>query len=227
VQSVKHRQESSGSPKSVHRLFTTADAKIPLSVVQVKREPQYVVLCCACRAPSSATAQIRCAKLKIARQSGTSRSKTFRPRPKLRRKLLQRGHGHTHLQFPSLCLSPPLHKAQNRCNCCALLCKLWRNQYIRRQIPSPGRNRALFLGDETSGRPLRDGLNFVVFQKDIHRIPLHRMISKKKDADAAIGRPHLLYRSASEARFTAAAPRFHRGERRPASGDRYQARSKS
>src|SRR5579859_2015593 len=67
----------SGSPKFVHRLFTTADAKIPLSVVQVKREPQHVVFCCACVAPSLATARFRCAKRKQARQSASSRTKSL------------------------------------------------------------------------------------------------------------------------------------------------------
>jgi hypothetical protein len=45
-------------------LFTAADAKIPLSVVQVKQEPQYVVFCCSCAAPSSATAHFSGAKQK-------------------------------------------------------------------------------------------------------------------------------------------------------------------
>jgi hypothetical protein len=39
----KNRQIPSGEPYLFHRLLTVADAKIPLSVVQVKREPPYVV----------------------------------------------------------------------------------------------------------------------------------------------------------------------------------------
>jgi hypothetical protein len=52
---AKNRQKTLRNPAFVHLLFTTADAKIPLSVVQVKLEPQYVVFCCGCMAPSSAT----------------------------------------------------------------------------------------------------------------------------------------------------------------------------
>jgi len=37
------RLKTAGNPKLSHLLFTTADAKIPLSVVQVKHEPQDVV----------------------------------------------------------------------------------------------------------------------------------------------------------------------------------------
>jgi hypothetical protein len=52
-----------------HRFVTTADAKIPLSVVQVKHEPQYVVFSSPYLAPSSATPDFRCAKPKIAASS--------------------------------------------------------------------------------------------------------------------------------------------------------------
>jgi len=45
-----------------HHFVTAADAKIPLSVGQVKQEPQYVVFCSPCVAPLSATAAIACAK---------------------------------------------------------------------------------------------------------------------------------------------------------------------
>jgi hypothetical protein len=36
----------SGNLRFCHRFVTTADAKIPLSVAQVKHEPQYVVFSC-------------------------------------------------------------------------------------------------------------------------------------------------------------------------------------
>jgi hypothetical protein len=52
----------SGSLSFSHHPLTTADAKIPLSVVQVKPEPQYVVFSCACTAPTWATPAFRCAK---------------------------------------------------------------------------------------------------------------------------------------------------------------------
>jgi len=43
--SVEIRQKQPENPSFYHRFVTTADAKIPLSVVRVKREPQYVVFC--------------------------------------------------------------------------------------------------------------------------------------------------------------------------------------
>src|SRR6202522_3345923 len=55
-----------GDPKLSHRFVTTADAKIPLSVVRVKRQPQYVVFSSRYLAPSSATGGLRCAKPEIA-----------------------------------------------------------------------------------------------------------------------------------------------------------------
>src|ERR1700678_3985141 len=55
-----------GDPKLSHRFVTTADAKIPLSVVQVKLEPQYVVFCAPYVAPTPATPDFRCAKPEIA-----------------------------------------------------------------------------------------------------------------------------------------------------------------
>jgi hypothetical protein len=45
-----------------HQFVTAADAKIPLSVVQVKREPQYVVFSSPYGGPSSATPAVGCAK---------------------------------------------------------------------------------------------------------------------------------------------------------------------
>jgi hypothetical protein len=42
---VENRQKLPKLPGFCHRFVTTADAKIPLSVGQVKREPQYVVFC--------------------------------------------------------------------------------------------------------------------------------------------------------------------------------------
>src|SRR5580692_2509347 len=58
-----------GNQRFSHRFVTTADAKIPLSVVQVKREPQDVVFSSRYLAPSSATPDFRCAKPKITASS--------------------------------------------------------------------------------------------------------------------------------------------------------------
>jgi hypothetical protein len=51
-----------------HLPLTTADAKIALSVVQVKLEPQDVVFCSPCEAPISATPAIGCAKQEMPRR---------------------------------------------------------------------------------------------------------------------------------------------------------------
>jgi hypothetical protein len=50
------------SSEQSYSLVTTADAKIPLSVVQVKHEPQDVVFSSACIAPTWATPENGCAK---------------------------------------------------------------------------------------------------------------------------------------------------------------------
>jgi hypothetical protein len=63
-----------GNQRFSHRFVTTADAKIPLSVVQVKREPQDVVFCSPYVAPSSATANFRCAKPETPRPAPFSSS---------------------------------------------------------------------------------------------------------------------------------------------------------
>jgi hypothetical protein len=62
-----------GNQRFSHRFVTTADAKIPLSVVQVKREPQDVVFSSRYLAPSSATPDFRCAKPKITASSSIFR----------------------------------------------------------------------------------------------------------------------------------------------------------
>ena len=100
------------SPDFVHLLFTAADAKIPLYVGQVKREPQYVVFSCGCKAPSSATARFRCAKRKKPRKWRV-------PRPRS-----------TQNQVPDASLDPfaASYKAQNRCIFCGPLWELWRTQ---------------------------------------------------------------------------------------------------
>jgi hypothetical protein len=100
-------------PNFVHRTFTAADAKIPLSVVQVKREPQDVVFCCACIAPSSATARFRCAKQKNPLRWRVSR-------PMYVRKITANP-----TPSPSLDPFPRAYKAQNWCIPCGPLCELW------------------------------------------------------------------------------------------------------
>jgi hypothetical protein len=61
-QTAKRPAKLPENPKSSHRFVTTADAKIPLSVGQVKQEPQYVVFSSPYTAPSSAIALSVCAK---------------------------------------------------------------------------------------------------------------------------------------------------------------------
>jgi hypothetical protein len=64
----------SGKPSSnlkfSHRFVTTADAKIPLSVVRVKRQPQDVVFCAPYAAPSSAIGRFCLCKTKKAASWG-------------------------------------------------------------------------------------------------------------------------------------------------------------
>jgi hypothetical protein len=61
-----------------HRFVTTADAKIPLSVVQVKPEPQYVVFSASYVAPFSAITSFGCAKTGNAASEAVAESKFLR-----------------------------------------------------------------------------------------------------------------------------------------------------
>jgi hypothetical protein len=76
AQNAGHFRENPAKPSSnlkfSHRFVTTADAKIPLSVVRVKRQPQYVVFCAPYAAPSSATAGFACAKRRKPRPEALS-----------------------------------------------------------------------------------------------------------------------------------------------------------
>ena len=76
--SRKNPAKPSSNLKFSHRFVTTADAKIPLSVVRVKRQPQYVVFCAPYAAPSSATAGFACAKRRKPRPGALSASKSPR-----------------------------------------------------------------------------------------------------------------------------------------------------